>query len=138
MEKTLKYYQISQVQTFFREKMGIPRSYDHITCLKKKLYSCQGFSVREDCHYICPAACKTNHRCKSRIILPLPIDNYDSRRGLCGMLGDDLRGMRKINGNQWICETYDKKSGSQVEVFVADTLTECLLRAICWKIGVEI
>lgn len=138
MKQLLEHYcQIPQVQEFFREKMGTPRPYDHIICLKKKLVSSQGFSVRIDCDYVCPGYIKTGRRCKSRIIIPLPVDDYDSRRGLCGMLEDDLRGMMRINGNQWVCETYDKKPTSQIENFVADTLTECLLKAICWKIGVK-
>jgi len=64
-----------------------------------------------------------------------PRDESQVQRSLIGMLGDDLRGFRRVNGNQWIIETYDKKPDSQVEPFVDDTIELALFQAILWKEG---
>jgi hypothetical protein len=64
-----------------------------------------------------------------------PRDESQPQRSLIGMLGDDLRGFRRINGNQWVVETYDKKPESQVEPFVDDTIELALIQAILWKEG---
>jgi hypothetical protein len=62
-------------------------------------------------------------------------DEDQRQRGLIGMLGNDLRGFRRINGDQWIVETYDKKPDSQVEPFIDDTIELALYQAILWKEG---
>lgn len=126
-----------KLQPLFKEKMLIPYIYD--------LHYCERWgklSVDYPC-VICSAE-KYSDNCKSKIMLPLPIDTVNPKRGLWGMVD-----WSKLRYEQWGPDgemaiykppyvVFNEEMGIPVkdDPFIIDTPTTAILKALCDQEGV--